>query len=120
MTTALICGISGQDGSYLAKLLVEKGYRVVGTSRNAQLASFSNLKILGVYDKVREHPQFAIRNSQFEMPHPAPEARRNLAQGVSPGNAPATMFHVEPRRGDRNCELRSAAAPTRNSKLAIV
>jgi GDP-D-mannose dehydratase len=30
MKTALICGISGQDGSYLAKLLVEKGYRVTG------------------------------------------------------------------------------------------
>src|SRR5262252_8753529 len=32
MKTALICGVSGQDGAYLAKLLLEKGYRVVDTS----------------------------------------------------------------------------------------
>ncbi|MCM2317484.1 MAG: GDP-mannose 4,6-dehydratase [Thermoanaerobaculia bacterium] len=52
MKSALICGLSGQDGSYLAKLLVGKGYRVVGASRDAQLASFGNLKKLGVYDEV--------------------------------------------------------------------
>ena len=40
MRTALICGISGQDGAYLAKLLLEKGYRVVGTSRDALASSF--------------------------------------------------------------------------------
>lgn len=33
MKTALITGVAGQDGSYLAELLVRKGYRVVGTSR---------------------------------------------------------------------------------------
>ncbi len=51
MKTALICGVSGQDGGYLAALLLEKGYRVVGTSRDAQLAPFSNLDRLGI----REH-----------------------------------------------------------------
>jgi GDPmannose 4,6-dehydratase len=34
MRTAVITGVSGQDGSYLAELLVEYGYRVVGTSRD--------------------------------------------------------------------------------------
>ncbi len=33
--TALITGITGQDGSYLADLLLEKGYRVVGISRRS-------------------------------------------------------------------------------------
>jgi GDPmannose 4,6-dehydratase len=33
--TALVCGISGQDGAYLADLLLNKGYRVIGTSRDA-------------------------------------------------------------------------------------
>ena len=33
MKTALITGITGQDGSYLAELLLEKGYRVVGMQR---------------------------------------------------------------------------------------
>lgn len=36
--TALILGVSGQDGAYLARLLLRKGYRVVGGSRDAQSA----------------------------------------------------------------------------------
>lgn len=43
---ALNCGVSGQDGAYLARLLLDKGYQVVGTSRDAQSASFSNLRRL--------------------------------------------------------------------------
>ena len=35
MKTALITGVTGQDGSYLAELLLEKGYRVVGTTRGS-------------------------------------------------------------------------------------
>ena len=50
--TALICGISGQDGSYLAELLLGKGYRVVGTSRDAQVSAFDNLTRLGIRDEV--------------------------------------------------------------------
>lgn len=50
--TALICGISGQDGSYLARLLLQKGYRVVGVSRDAQVSSFANLVKLGIRDHV--------------------------------------------------------------------
>jgi GDPmannose 4,6-dehydratase len=50
---ALICGVSGQDGSYLARLLLEKGYEVFGTSRDAQMSSFRNLRRLGIDGKVR-------------------------------------------------------------------
>lgn len=50
--TALICGISGQDGTYLAKFLLNKGYSVWGTSRDAQGSSFANLVKVGVKDKV--------------------------------------------------------------------
>lgn len=53
MKTALICGVSGQDGAYLAKLLLEKSYRVVGTSRDAQVSSFRNLLRLGIREKVQ-------------------------------------------------------------------
>lgn len=49
---ALICGVSGQDGAYLAELLLSKGYEVWGTSRDAQVSTFSNLTLLGVRDKV--------------------------------------------------------------------
>lgn len=53
MKKALICGISGQDGAYLAKLLLEKGYEVAGTSRDAQMSSFSNLHRLGIREQVK-------------------------------------------------------------------
>ncbi|MEA2115363.1 MAG: GDP-mannose 4,6-dehydratase [Thermodesulfobacteriota bacterium] len=52
MKTALICGVSGQDGTYLARLLLDKGYTVYGTSRDAQVSSFASLKRLGIYDQV--------------------------------------------------------------------
>jgi GDPmannose 4,6-dehydratase len=48
MKTALVTGISGQDGAYLAKLLLESGYQVCGTSRDAQIASFRNLERLKI------------------------------------------------------------------------
>jgi len=50
---ALICGISGQDGAYLARLLLDKGYEVCGTSRDAQVGSFSSLASLGIRESVR-------------------------------------------------------------------
>jgi len=53
MKTALITGVSGQDGTLLARLLLEKGYHVWGTSRDAQGASFANLQRLGIRDRVR-------------------------------------------------------------------
>jgi len=49
---ALVCGVSGQDGAYLAKFLIEKGYQVWGTSRDAQIANFGNLAMLGISDQV--------------------------------------------------------------------
>ncbi len=50
---ALICGVSGQDGAYLARHLLSKGYEVVGTSRDAQMSSFRNLKWLGIDGRVQ-------------------------------------------------------------------
>jgi len=46
--TALICGVTGQDGAYLAHHLLGLGYRVVGTSRDAQMADLSRLQRLGI------------------------------------------------------------------------
>ncbi|WP_289030342.1 GDP-mannose 4,6-dehydratase [uncultured Algoriphagus sp.] len=45
---ALIIGISGQDGSFLARFLLSKGYKVWGSSRDAQGGSFNNLNLLGI------------------------------------------------------------------------
>jgi GDPmannose 4,6-dehydratase len=55
MKKAVIFGISGQDGSYLAQLLLQKGYQVAGTSRDAQMASFSGLETLGIRDRIEMH-----------------------------------------------------------------
>jgi GDPmannose 4,6-dehydratase len=49
---ALICGVSGQDGAYLAHLLLSKGYEVVGTSRDAEMSRFDSLAFLGIRDRV--------------------------------------------------------------------
>lgn len=53
MKRVLICGISGQDGAYLAQLLLDKGYEVWGTSRDAQVAGFSNLAAIGIKSRVK-------------------------------------------------------------------
>lgn len=53
MRCALICGVSGQDGAYLAQLLLRKGYEVYGSSRDAQMSSFGNLKWLGILEQVK-------------------------------------------------------------------
>jgi GDPmannose 4,6-dehydratase len=50
--TALIAGVSGQDGSLLARLLLQKGYRVVGGARDAQASGFANLERLGILEQV--------------------------------------------------------------------
>jgi GDPmannose 4,6-dehydratase len=49
---ALICGVSGQDGAYLTKLLLEKGYQVVGTSRDATVSRFDSLRKLGILSEL--------------------------------------------------------------------
>jgi GDPmannose 4,6-dehydratase len=55
MKQALIFGVSGQDGAYLAKLLLAKGYKVAGTSRDAQMSSFGNLAALGIREHISVH-----------------------------------------------------------------
>ena len=50
---ALICGVTGQDGTYLSQLLLGKGYEVVGTSRDASINTSCNLKRLGILERVK-------------------------------------------------------------------
>ena len=53
MQKALICGVTGQDGAYLAQLLLGKGYEVIGTSRDATVANTAGLEALGIRAQVR-------------------------------------------------------------------
>ena len=50
---ALIFGISGQDGAYLSKFLLNKGYEVYGTSRDVEGRNFSRLKRLKIFDEIK-------------------------------------------------------------------
>lgn len=50
---ALIIGITGQDGAYLAQHLLSKGYAVTGSSRDVMASSFSNLHTLGIRERVQ-------------------------------------------------------------------
>ena len=51
--TALIAGVTGQDGAYLAHYLLSLGYTVYGTSRDAQMCDNSRLKSLGIESGVK-------------------------------------------------------------------
>lgn len=67
---ALIAGVTGQDGAYLAHHLLSLGYRVVGTSRDAQMANLSRLERLGI-------------SSNVEMVSLAPNDFRSVLKVVS-------------------------------------
>lgn len=87
MRKALICGISGQDGAYLARLLLEKGYEVWGASRDAQASTFGNLSRLGILDRVKTVSMAAndLRSVLHAISHSEPDEIYNLAGQSSVG-----------------------------------
>lgn len=87
MKTALIIGITGQDGAYLARLLLGKGYAVVGSSRDAQLAGRANLIRLGIERDVRLESLAVkdFRNMIQVLEAVAPDEVYNLAGQSSVG-----------------------------------
>lgn len=56
MKKALITGITGQDGAYLSKLLLDKGYEVYGTFRRTSDLHLNRLRYLGVDEKINFVP----------------------------------------------------------------
>ena len=56
MKKALITGVTGQDGAYLAQLLLEQGYRVYGAYRRTSSVNFWRLAELGI----ERHPQLQL------------------------------------------------------------
>ena len=63
--TALITGITGQDGSYLADFLIKKGYKVFGTFRRTSSQNFWRLLYLGITKKVNLIPADLIDESSL-------------------------------------------------------
>ena len=49
---ALITGVGGQDGAYLSKNLLEKGFKVIGTVRRSSVDNLFRLKTLGIENEV--------------------------------------------------------------------
>jgi len=87
LSTALICGITGQDGAYLAKFLLEKGYKIWGTSRDVQIANLHklrDLKILKIVSLVSMAPS-DIRSVLGVMKHCQPDEIYYLAGQSSVG-----------------------------------
>ena len=95
--TALICGIGGQDGSYLAAHLLALGYTVVGTSRDAHAGRFDGLVRLGVRDRVAVESMTLVdfRSTLQVLARTQPDEVYNLAGQTSVGlsfNQPVETF----------------------------
>jgi len=56
MKKALITGITGQDGAYLAKLLLDKGYKVFGGHRSISTPNYWRLNYLNIFNKIKLVP----------------------------------------------------------------
>jgi GDPmannose 4,6-dehydratase len=84
---ALIIGISGQDGAYLANHLLKLGYEIHGTSRDAELSNFSSLKQLNIFEKIKLHSMSLIdfRSVMQTILEIKPDEIYNLAGQTSVG-----------------------------------
>ena len=83
MKTAIITGVTGQDGAYLTELLLEKGYKVIGTYRRTSSVNFWRLESLGVTEhinlKLVEHDLTDLGNSIRLIQDFEPDEIYNLA-----------------------------------------
>ena len=79
--TALITGVTGQDGAYLSKFLIEKGYEVYGTARRGASEKFSRLDYLNVTNKINiiDFDLLELSNVQKVIKEIMPDEIYNLA-----------------------------------------
>lgn len=99
MNTALVTGVTGQDGSYLVDLLLSKNYRVVGLHRRSSTNNFQRI------NHVLNHPNFILE--EFDLTDPSginhiiqkyqPQEFYNLAAQSHVGTSfkqPTTTFEI--------------------------
>ena len=86
---ALVLGATGQDGAYLVRHLLRSGYVVHGTTRNAETSPRTNLRTLGVAEKVTLHSVAPndFRSVMQTFAAVAPDEIYNLAGQSSPRRA---------------------------------
>lgn len=101
MKKALITGITGQDGAYLAQLLLEKGYEVYGAHRRSSTLNFWRIKELGIYGDphlhIVEYDLTDLGNSIRVLELAEPEEVYNLAAQsfvASSFNQPETTAQI--------------------------
>jgi GDPmannose 4,6-dehydratase len=87
LKTAIITGITGQDGAYLSKFLLEKGYRVIGITRNLQSGNLNGLSYLDIENDLDlvEANVFDISNIIRLLEKYKPDEFYNLAAQSSVG-----------------------------------
>jgi GDPmannose 4,6-dehydratase len=97
---ALIAGIAGQDGAYLARFLLGKGYVVHGTSRDAALARLDGLIALGICDKVALHSMSPVDSQSVTqvIEGVAPDEIYNLS-----GQSSVSLSFTQPARRTNGC-----------------
>ena len=78
---ALITGVTGQDGAYLSKFLVKKGYKVYGTARRGASEKFSRLEFLNIKNKINiiDFDLLELSNIQKIIKEIEPDEIYNLA-----------------------------------------
>ena len=64
--TAIITGISGQDGAYLAEFLLKKNYKVIGTDRRSSRGNFWRLRRLGIENKINYEEMELSENCEID------------------------------------------------------
>jgi len=83
LVTAIITGVTGQDGAYLTELLLTKGYKVIGTYRRTSSVNFWRLESLGVEShpnlELVEHDLTDLGNSIRLIQQTKPDEIYNLA-----------------------------------------
>lgn len=83
MVTAIITGVTGQDGAYLTELLLAKGYKVIGAYRRTSSVNFWRLESLGVENHKNlhlvEHDLTDLGNSIRLIQQTKPDEIYNLA-----------------------------------------
>ena len=97
---ALVTGVTGQDGSYLAQLLLEKSYRVFGAVRPSSRSNFARLQELGiardvefvdmdlleysnilrVFEQIHPDEVYNLAAQQPQSPVPSPLRQRRLGR----------------------------------------
>jgi GDPmannose 4,6-dehydratase len=98
MKKALVTGITGQDGAYLSKLLVEKGYEVYGAYRRSSETNFNRIRFLGIEDQIKYVPMELLEftNIHTTLEKIQPDEIYNLgAQSSVPASFEEPIFTAE-------------------------